>query len=473
MPIPTQNLYIGGAWCAGVAVQPVADRWTGEHFADVAVGGPHEAAAAVDAASAALAEGLPVHQRAAILAATCAYIAEHAEAFAQSIQRETGKPITAARLEVTRGIGTLQFAAEEARRLPGEAVPLDATSAGIGTIAVTIAEPRGIVAAITPFNFPLNLVIHKVGPAIAAGCPVVLKPSSKAPIVAGMLVRAFAESGLPAGWLNLVTGPADSIVGAWIRDDRVQVITFTGSSDVGWKLKADSPRKMHVLELGSNTAMYVHVDADVPRAVADAIVAGFGNSGQACVSLQRLYVHTGIADQFVESLVAATRKVVAGDPRDAATIVGPLIAADASERVMRWIGDAIAAGARVRVGGTMERGVVMPTVVTDVSPESPLLCKEVFGPVITVVVVSDLDEAVAQVNNSDFGLNAAIYTRDLATAMAFGRKAQAGSVLINMPPSFRADHMPYGGVKDSGEGREGVKYAIEEMVRQKLLVLKP
>jgi len=456
-----------------IVTEQVLDRWTGETLGSIAVEGAPQAIRAVDAAEAALAVDFPVHRRSAVLAATSAWVAAHAEELARSIQQETGKPTTAARLEVSRAVGTLLYASEEARRLPAEAVPMDATEAGAGTLALTVAEPRGIVAAITPFNFPLNLVVHKIGPAIAAGCAVVFKPSDKAPLVARMLVEGFAASGLPEGRLNLVTGPAEPIVGAWLADHRVAVITFTGSSAVGWKLKADSPRKLHILELGSNTAMYVHRDADLPRAVADAVTAGFGNSGQACVSLQRLYVHADILDEFTSQLVEAVAAVPAGDPTDEKTVVGPLVTSLAGMRVIRWLDDAVNEGARLLVGGRDVDGVVAPTVITGVSAESPLVCEEVFGPVITVIAVEGLEQAIAAVNTSDFGLNAAIHTSDLATAMAFGRRAQVGSVLVNMPPSFRADHMPYGGVKQSGEGREGVKYAVAELVQLKLIVFKP
>ena len=389
--------------------EPVVDRWTGETLGRIVVEGAPEASRAVDAAEAALAVDFPVHRRSAVLAATSALVAAHAEELARSIQQETGKPITAARLEVSRAVGTLLYASEEARRLPAEAVPMDATEAGAGTMALTVAEPRGIVAAITPFNFSLNLVVHKIGPAIAAGCAVVFKPSDKAPLVARMLVEGFAASGLPSVRLNLVTGPAEPIVGAWLQDDRVAVITFTGSSAVGWKLKTESPRKLHILELGSNTAMYVHHDADLPRAVVDAVTAGFGNSGQACVSLQRLYVHADVLKEFTSRLVEAVAAVPAGDPTDEKTIVGPLVTSLAGKRVVRWIDDAVAQGAQLLTGGREINGVVAPTVITGVSPASPLVCEEVFGPVITVIAVDGLGEAIAAVNTSDFGLNAAMH----------------------------------------------------------------
>jgi len=467
-----QPLYIGGRWSASATTETRHDRWSDEPLGDVAIGGTSEAIAAVDAASSALLHGLPVFRRSEILSRTASLVEDSAEDFARMITRETGKPIVAARQEVGRAVGTLRYSGEEARRLPGERVPLDATEAGEGTMALTIPEARGVVAAITPFNFPLNLVAHKLGPALAAGCPVVFKPSDKSPLVAGMLTAAFDEAGLPPGWLNLVTGPAEPIVGAWLDDERVAVVTFTGSASVGWRLKASSPQKLHVLELGSNTAMYVHADADIDRAVADAVTAGFGNSGQACVSLQRLYVHADIVEDFSARLAGVVSALPSGDPMEETTVVGPLITSEATRRVESWVEAAVRRGATVLTGGTVDRDVLRPTVLTGVSPDDDLICSEVFGPVVTIVAVSGLEEAIEAVNASDFGLNASIHTADIATALEFGRRVQAGSVLVNMPPSFRADHMPYGGVKQSGQGREGVAYAVEELVHHKLLVVK-
>jgi acyl-CoA reductase-like NAD-dependent aldehyde dehydrogenase len=468
-----QLLYIDGAWIPGASTEPVLDRWTGERIGSVAVATAEHAVAAVDAAARAMAEPLGIPARARILAAAARRIGERSEEFAALISTETGKPITAARGEVGRAVETLTWAAEETRRISGETVALDAVEAGAGTIALTIAEPRGIAAAITPFNFPLNLVLHKVAPALAAGCAVVLKPSNKAVLVAGLLVEVFAEAGLPAGWLNLVTGPAGEIADAWIDDDRVAVITFTGSSRVGWDLKARSPRKLHVLELGSNTAMVVTDDADLERAADDAVTAALSNSGQACVSLQRLYVTRGVADDFTRLLAERFSAVRVGDPSDAGTLVGPMITVDATAKLAGVIDTAVSGGARVLTGGSVVDGVLQPTLVTDVADTDPLVQEEAFGPVASVIVVDDLDAAIRGVNGSDYGLNTSIYTSDLASAMAYAARAESGSVLVNMPPSFRADHMPYGGVKGSGQGTEGVKYAIEELLHHKLVVLKP
>ncbi|REF36332.1 aldehyde dehydrogenase family protein [Thermasporomyces composti] len=475
----TQRLYLDGTWVDGTGSladgstrlevrNPYDDSLVGV----AAVASPEQAAAAVGAAARALRRGLPPHRRAEILRRAREEVARRAEEFAQMIRAEAGKPITAARQEVERALTTLDFAAEEARRPPGETVPLDAVPSGEGTLAFTVAQPVGVVAAITPFNFPLNLVAHKVAPALAAGCPVVLKPSERTPLTAGMLVEAFKAAELPPGWLNLVTGDPATIVGRWQEDPRVAVLTFTGSSRVGWQLKAASPYKRHILELGSATAMVIRADADLKAAVNAAVTSGFTFAGQACISLQRLYVEKAVVDEVLHRLVEAAEALPAGDPALEATVVGPLITPEATKRVRSWLDDAVRDGARIVTGGTLtDDGVLRPTVVTDVPASSPLLCEEVFGPVVSVVPVANLDEAIRAVNDSRFGLNTSIYTSDLTSALRYAREAQAGTVLVNRPPAFRADHMPYGGVKESGQGREGVKYAVEELTERKLVIL--
>ncbi|GGK81605.1 aldehyde dehydrogenase family protein [Mangrovihabitans endophyticus] len=462
-------LFIDGDWLDDGDERPVHDRWTGDRIGAVRLGTAEHAAQAVDAAAGALRTGLPVPERARVLAETAGLVTERAAEFAALVTAETGKPIAASRAELARAAQTLGFAAAEARRITGEGVALDAVPAGAGTIALTIPEPRGVVAAVTPFNFPVNLVLHKVAPAIAAGCPVVLKPSEKAVLPAAALVRAFTDAGLPPGWLNLVCGEPAEVVDAWLADDRVAVLNFTGSSRVGWQLKARSPRKLHILELGSATAMVVTDHADLDRAAADAVTAALGNSGQACVSLQRLYVTAGVHDAFVQRLTTAFREVRHGDPGDPGTVVGPMITESATAALAKTIADAVSAGATVLAGGEVVDGVLPPTLLAGVDPEAAVVCEEAFGPVLTVLPVADLEAAIAAVNASRYGLNTAVHTADLAEAMTFARRAQSGTVLVNMPPSFRADHMPYGGVKESGQGTEGVGYAVREMQHHKLV----
>ncbi|MET7397769.1 aldehyde dehydrogenase family protein [Dactylosporangium sp. NPDC005572] len=468
-----QGLYVAGVWQETADRWTVSDKWTGAQLGTVSVATKHHATAAVDAAQDAMRHGLPPYARARILAEASRLIEAHAGELAELITAEVGKPITASRTEVARAVLTTRLSAEEAGRLPGETVPLDAVEAGAGTFAFTVPGPRGIVAAVTPFNFPLNLVLHKVGPALAAGCAVVLKPSEHAPLTAGLMTRLFERAGLPAGWLNLVTGPPADIVDTWQQDSRVAVLTFTGSSTVGWRLKAQSPRKHHVLELGSNTAMVVAADADLDRAVRDATTAALSGSGQACVSLQRVYVERPAAERFVSALVRSFADTPYGDPHDEHTVVGPLISRDAAERLHAWATAAVRAGARVAVGGTVSDTLMAPTVLVDVPRDSPLVCEEAFGPIVSVIVVDSVAQAIDEVNATDYGLNTAVYTSSLASSLEYARKAQAGSVLVNMPPSFRADHMPYGGVKGSGQGREGVRYAIADLLQEKLVVLRP
>ena len=464
-----QGLYIGGKWQHTSATIEVTEPWNGAVVGHVASASASDAVSAVDAAVAVRCPA--AHERARVLRRTADLVEERTERFAQTIRMEAGKPVTAARGEVGRAVDTLRLSAEEARRLVGEAVPMDAVAAGEGLLAFTIPRPVGPVAAITPFNFPLNLVAHKVGPAIAAGCPVLLKPSEKTPLTAGLLVECFAEAGLPPGMLNLVTGDPGTVVSAWTDDARVAVLTFTGSAAVGWALKQRSPTKRHVLELGSNTAMVVADDADLDAAVSAAVTAAFGFSGQACISLQRVYVTPGVANAFLERLAEAADALVCGDPGDERTAVGPLISADAVARVRDWVTVALKSGATLRAGGRMVANVLRPTVLADVPADASVICEEVFGPVVSVNTVPDIDAAVREVNSSRFGLNTAIFTASTATALNYARQAEAGTVLVNVAPSFRTDHMPYGGVKDSGEGREGVSYAVRALLDPKLVVL--
>jgi acyl-CoA reductase-like NAD-dependent aldehyde dehydrogenase len=433
-------------------------------------GNADDAIRAVDAAAKALNNALSPSARAQILRKVGQKLEEQKEYFAELITAEVGKPISASRMEVVRALDTIRFSAEESTRLTGELVPLDAVESGDGTYAFTVFEPRGLVAAITPFNFPLNLLLHKVAPALAAGCPVVLKPSERTPIVAGEIVRLFHESGLPAGWLNLVMGDPQTIVDQWQADPRISVVTFTGSSRVGWSLKQAAPNKHHVLELGSNTAMVVSAHADVARAALTAAASGLANSGQACVSLQRIYVVEAVAEEFIEKLTQNVKAMKVGDPSDDATIVGPLISDHDVVRLLGWIEEAVESGAQIMTGGKGDGKYLEPTVLVNAREDCQVVCSEVFGPVLTVNTVANIEEAIDKVNASEFGLNTGLFTDSLEESMTFAQKAAAGTVLVNMPPSFRSDHMPYGGVKNSGTGREGVKYAMRDYAREKLLI---
>ncbi len=468
-----QNLFINGEWVPGADTFEVHDPFDQTLVGTVAVASPEQAAEAVTAAKNAMLTGWAPAKRADLMLTTSRLVAERSEDFAELLRSEAGKPIAAARVEVSRAVSTLRIAAEEARRLPAEAVQFDEISPGVTPVGFTIPQPFGVVAAITPFNFPLNLVLHKVAPALAAGCAVVLKPSERTPLTAGLLAETMAEAGLPAGWLNIVTGRPESIVPIWNEHPDVAVITFTGSAEVGWKLKAASPRKRHVLELGSNTAMVVAADADLRRAVDAVVTGGYTFSGQACVSVQRIYVEEPVAEEFTTLLAAAVEQLPVGDTKDPATVVGPVISDQARDRLESWIAEAVDGGARVATGGTLEGTCLRPTVLADVPASARVVCEEVFGPVVSIRSVGSVAEGIEEVNSARYGLNTAIFTSDLGSALQFAREAEAGSVLVNITPAFRADHMPYGGVKDSGQGREGVKYAIAELLDQRLVVLAP
>jgi acyl-CoA reductase-like NAD-dependent aldehyde dehydrogenase len=466
-----QQLYIGGDWVDGEGEFHVTSPWGGVVEGAVASATRQQVAAAVAAAHRHLARPLPLVERAEMLERAAALVGARAEEFARGISAESGKPITAARSEVTRSIDTLQLAGEEARQIRGSTVPMDAVRAGIGVFAFERPMPLGVVAAITPFNFPLNLVCHKLGPALAAGCPVVLKPSEKTPLTAGRLVEVLAEAGVPDGMVNLVTGDPTLIVTVLLEDDRISAVNFTGSAAIGWSLKERSPRKHHVLELGSNTALVVAQDADLDAAADAAVSSGFAFSGQTCLSLQRCFVHASVADGFLDRVAVRASALQVGDPALESTALGPLISDESQARVTSWVDEAVDLGAEVVTGYQLKHGVMPATVLHNVDPSARVLREEVFGPVMSVCRVPDIAEALRRVNDSRFGLNTSIFTRDLDLGLSFAARAEAGSVLINITPSFRADNMPYGGVKDSGQGREGVAYAINEMTERKLVVM--
>lgn len=468
----TQQLYLDGVWTDGAgAPRQVHDKWTGAELGTYASADGGQVTLAIDSADRAYRAGLPAHRRAAVLRRAAALVEERTETLAHLLQQEAGKPITAARGEVARCVQTLLLSAAEANRIQGESLDMGVVPTGENIAAFTRPVAAGVVGAITPFNFPLNLVAHKLGPALAAGCPVVLKPSERTPLSAGALVGIFADAGLPAGWLHLVTGEPAAIVDELIADPRVQVLTFTGSSAVGWELKAKSPRKRHVLELGSNTGALVAADADLDRVVECSVAAAFAYSGQACVALQRLYVDSRVAEDLSRRLVAAVQELRAGDPAREDVTVGPLIGDDALARVEEWIGDAVAGGARVLTGGSREGKALRPTVLADVQATDRVVCEEVFGPVVSIVPVDGVDEGIEAINSSRFGLNAAVFTRDLGLALRCTRELEAGSVLVNLPPAYRSDNMPYGGVKESGQGREGVAYAVRELLDERLVLM--
>ena len=415
---------------------------------------------------------LPAHERAAILDRAAVLLNERLDEFANSISCEAAKPITTARIEATRALDTLRFSAAAARTFSGETIPMDASSAGAGKIGWVKRVPIGVVAAISPFNFPLNLVCHKIAPAVAAGAPVVLKPASATPLTALRIARLFEEAGLPPGWLNVVTVPgrtADHLV----THDDVAMITFTGSPDVGWGIRSRAARKRVNLELGNNAPIIIEPDANLANAAAKIVAGGFGYSGQTCISVQRVYAHRDIHDELLDAVVAATDKLGVGDPADPDTVVSALINPGETDRVHSWIGEAVDAGATLATGGTLNDGVLAPTVLTGVTADMAVSHDEVFGPVIGFADYTDYKDALRRANDTRYGLQAAVYTADLAKAMRAAEVLDFGGVLINEMPSFRTDQQPYGGVRDSGNTREGPAFAIEEMTERRLIIIQP
>ncbi|HEY3672063.1 MAG TPA: aldehyde dehydrogenase family protein [Acidimicrobiia bacterium] len=451
----------------------VRSPFDGHEIDRVPACGAEEVTRAVAFAKAALKrEPLPPWRRAEILDRAAHLLAERTEEFAHIIAEEAAKPIKTARVEAKRAASTFTFASVEARRLAGDVVPLDASDVGDGKIGFTLRMPIGVVGAISPFNFPLNLVAHKLAPAIAAGCPVVLKPASQTPLSAIALAELLLdECGLPSGYLSVVTGSGGTVGNAIVDDRDIALITFTGSPEVGWGIKARAPQKKVGLELGNNAPVIIEPDGDVDTAAAKISVAGFSHAGQSCISTQRVYLHESIADRFLDQLVPKVEALVVGDPLDEATDVSSLISTGERERVESWIDEAVAAGAKVLTGGAEHNGVLAPTVLIDVQPDMKVCSLEVFGPVITVQTYRDVDDAFRLANDTRYGLQAAIFTRDLPLALRAARELDFGGVLVNEVPTWRADQMPYGGVRDSGNTREGPHYAVHEMTETRLVVL--
>jgi acyl-CoA reductase-like NAD-dependent aldehyde dehydrogenase len=466
-----KKLLIAGEWVETGAWVEVRSPYSGETVGRVAKAGAAEARRAVDAAEAAMREPLPAHKRAEILVRVAGQLGRRHEEVAQTIAAEAGKPLKAARVEASRAMSTFTFAAVEARKLAGEMVPMDASQAGAGKLAFTLRRPIGVVGAISPFNFPLNLVAHKIAPALAAGCAVVLKPASQTPFSALLLAELETEAGLPPGWLNVLVGPASEIGDVLVEDERVRAITFTGSGDVGWKLAERAPRKRVNLELGNATPVIVEADADLDDVATRLAANAFSFAGQSCISVQRIYVQRAAYDELVSRFVPKVEELVVGDPLDETTDVGPLIDAGSRDRVLEWIEEARGAGAEILTGGALEERLIRPTVIANAAPELKVSCEEVFGPVCTIAPYDTLDEAIELANGTRYGLQAGIFTRDLKTALAAAQRLEFGGVTVNEAPTFRADQMPYGGVKDSGNTREGPAYAVRELTEDHLVVI--
>lgn len=468
-----QHLFIDGRWVEAKQYAQLRAPYSGEVLAEVATASSEEVELAIASAHRA-ASGMaqmPAHRRAAILETLARLLDERADEAVRVIASEAAKPLSAAMAEIKRTVQTYKFAAEEAKRIGGETLPLDAAPGGEGRLAYTVRQPIGVVAAITPFNFPMNLVAHKVGPALAAGNTVVLKPASQTPLSAYLLARLLKEAGLPDGALNVVSGSGRVVGDAFVSDPRIAMITFTGSPAVGIALRGRAGLKRVTLELGSNSAVIVDRGTDLTKLVPRCVFGAFSNSGQVCISLQRIYVHEEIYDAFVERFVSETGRLQVGDPLDPRTDVSAMISPEEVGRAAGWIEEAVRSGARIAAGGTADDRVLRPTVLLDAASDQKVSCQELFAPVVLINKIASVEEGVAAVNDSRFGLQAGVYTNDLPTAMAAAAKLEVGGVIINDIPTFRVDHMPYGGVKESGVGREGLKYAVEEMTELKLVVI--
>ncbi|BAU29684.1 acyl-CoA reductase-like NAD-dependent aldehyde dehydrogenase [Aneurinibacillus soli] len=468
--VEKKHLYLAGEKKEASSYKQLRSPHTGEVIADVAVGTRADMKKAIDHADIAAKEmaKMPAHRRAAILQEVSRLLAERKEEAARILALEAAKPITVARGEIARTVETYQFAADEARRLHGETIPLDASAMGENRVAYTVREPLGVVGAITPFNFPFNLVAHKLGPAFAAGNVVVLKPADQTPLSSYFIADLFEEAGLPAGALQVIPGPGSEVGDELTIDPRVKLVTFTGSPEVGTLIRQKAGLKRVVLELGSNSGLIIDEGYDIDRIVKRTVTGAFTFMGQVCISLQRIYVHRSLYDAFVEKFVVETNNLRIGDPLDESTDISALISQRDVDRIAEWVDEAHKLGARVLTGGT-EGSIVKPTVIVDVPPHAKVSCQETFAPVVVISPYDELDEAIDAVNDSRFGLQAGFYTNDIERAFYASDRLEVGGVMINDFPTFRVDQMPYGGVKESGMGREGIKYATEEMTEMKLI----
>jgi acyl-CoA reductase-like NAD-dependent aldehyde dehydrogenase len=472
VPVKISGFLVDGQWlCEGETFEirsPFDHALVGKGYRATAA----HAEAAVRAGQRAFesTKKMPSYERQRILRAISDGIRGRHQEFAQLIALEAGKPIKTARAEVDRAVFTFAVAAEEATRISGDWLPLDWQPSTVGRAAIVRRFALGPIFAITPFNFPLNLVAHKVAPAIAAGCTIVLKPAPQTPLTSLLLAQVIEAAGWPAGALNvlpLAIPEAERLVG----DDRLKLLTFTGSGAVGWALKQKAGKKKVLLELGGNAGVIVHTDWDTEDAACRCVEGGFSYAGQSCISVQRIYVQRSVCEKFLAALVAGVKKLKTGDPLEESTDVGPMISEDAARRATAWIEEAVTAGAKTETGGKRKGSILEPTVLTTTRREMKVSCEEVFAPVVIVEPYDDFEEAIRRLNDSPYGLQAGVFTRDAKRLFTAFEQLEVGGVIAGDIPTFRIDHMPYGGVKDSGLGREGLRYAIEEMTEPRLLAL--
>jgi acyl-CoA reductase-like NAD-dependent aldehyde dehydrogenase len=471
-PVATHGFFVDGRWREDGDVVEIHAPYDNSLIARVVQGRREHAEAAIAASVKAFGttRRLPAFERQRVLRQIAAFMTQRKEEFARTLAQEAGKPIKAARTEVERGIFTFNVAAEESTRIYGEYLPLDWQESTAGRWGIVRRFPLGPIAGITPFNFPVNLVAHKVAPAIAAGCSMVLKPAPQTPLCSLLLAECVQQAGWPDGGLNVLP-LSNEDASLLVTDDRIKLISFTGSAPVGWDIKRRAGKKKVVLELGGNAPVIVHSDADLEYAAERCVTGGFGYAGQTCISVQRILVEHSVYGRFTALFVDAVKKLKTGDPLDESTDVGPLIRNSDAVRTTAWIEDAVNAGARLLCGGRRKGQIVEPTVLTGTKPDMKVNCQEVFGPVVTVEPYKDFDQALRQANNSAYGMQAGVFTRDAKLLFQAYEELEVGGVIAGDVPSFRIDQMPYGGVKDSGLGREGLRYAIEEMTEPKLMVM--
>lgn len=467
------KMFVGGKWRDGSATIDVQNPFDGSVIDTV----PQGSAADVDLALETLVEGarlmraMPAFDRAVILRKAARLMEERQDDLGLTVSREEGKILAEGQLEASRAREVIDISAEEARRISGETIPLDAAPGGAGRLGFTIRVPCGIVAAITPFNFPLNLVCHKLGPAIAAGNAVIIKPASDTPLSALKLTEIFLEAGLPAEAIACITGPGGEIGRAICTDSRVRKISFTGSYEVGEQICKMAGVKRVTMELGSNSPVIIMDDADLDKAVMAVKANGYANAGQVCISAQRVLTSVGLAGDFVDALKAAVEAMPIGDQLQAGTAMGPMVRESDAVRVESWVQEAVGAGARLVTGGNRQGALYAPTILDNVDPTMKVSCDELFGPAVAITKFNDIDEAIQLANSSRYGLSAGIFTQDIDRALKFAREVDSGNLHINWGSQWRADLMPYGGLKDSGIGKEGPHYAIREMTEEKMVVV--
>lgn len=468
------SLWIDGQWVETVKKDTLKAPYDGETIAEVARATPEQVSVAVEGAHRAYIKfkEKTAYERAGILHRVSEIMKDKKEELAKMIAMEAAKPLTAALGELDRTIATYEFAAEEAKHLHGETVPLDAAPGVRDRIGWTKRESLGVVSAITPFNFPFNLVAHKLGPAFAVGNAVVLKPASQTPLSSIALAEIFKEAGLPDGMLQIVTGKGSELSEILVTHPLVKKVTFTGSSTVGMKIKEQVGLRKITLELGSNAAVIVEPSTPIDKMVKRCVDGAFGFAGQVCISVQRIYVHASIYEEFTKAFVEETEKLVVGSPMDQKTDVSAMIHPKEVTRIKEWVDEAVADGAKVATGAKYTERTMKPTVILNAKHDAKIIKQETFAPIVSIIPYGTLDEAIQYVNESDLGLNAGIFTMNIEDALRAADEIEAGGVIINDIPTFRTDNMPYGGVKTSGYGREGIKYAVQEMSEMKFITIK-